>query len=228
MLGTSHRYNTKYYTPLVGAMNVFLAHVAAHAEKYQKDPRGAETVRLERLTFFYLARFRRHNYQMIRAIGGVYFKNKTGELLVSHCLNSFRVIYFGPEPAVPLANFSAVVANVRVDESFEEFLLKLKGSPTMDAAVRTAFRNSWRYFRAWIRSNACADACAYLKAVQAVFDYEMDRPYEYWYGKPLRLKTTRDANKFLKKIAPELGPKEHSEELSRDVAAYLIEGTGDD
>jgi hypothetical protein len=226
MLGISHRYNTKYYTPLIASLELFLGQVSEHRKSYKKNPQSDETLLTERLAFFYLVRFRQRNREVVRAIGGFYFKNNTGENLAAHCLDSFRRLYLGPEESAQLENFAKVLHNVSKDETFEEFQLKLEGRATVDSQTAEAFKDSWRHFDRWIRSDHCSKACVFLRAARPIIYYEMNRPYEYWYGKRVALTISAESITFLQSMAEQLGPPEYKKRLLNEVTAYLEEGRG--
>lgn len=52
-------------------------------------------------------------------------------------------------------------------------------------------------------STKASDSLPYLKAFYAILDFEVNRPYEHWYQRKAKLKTTKDIADLLKQVASE-------------------------
>src|SRR5882724_9297898 len=114
--------------------------------------------------------------------GGGYFKDRVGEQLVARCLENFRVLFLR-QPDDAQIKWSVAVGVVDARAKLGPFNTTLHGSDGNSALLREAQRN----FDLWLTSTDFGPALCNLRAMRLVLAYEMNRPYQYWYGSCERL-----------------------------------------
>ncbi|MFZ0963175.1 MAG: hypothetical protein WAO35_20125 [Terriglobia bacterium] len=78
--------------------------------------------------------------------------------------------------------------------------------------------------KSWLESDSSKDAVLYLKAFSAIIEYEMNRPYEHWYGEREVIHLDAQSEPKLKELAQETARRENIPEFPRQVRKYLRKG----
>ena len=189
MLPVSHNYAAKFYLPLSLA-----------AERF------ADSLKLSnaRLAFFYLLFCGRRMILTRNEIGGFYFKDLRGESLAAVCWKNQRLACLGEEDS-PL--FLAVrdsmdqLEDIESYEGFEKRFADVSGGVV--EFTEDSVQQAWTLFQAWIGTGNVAPTIQYLEGFYAVLDFESNRPYEYWYDTPPKLKITAETEQLLRKLLAE-------------------------
>jgi hypothetical protein len=186
MLPVSHNYAAKFYLPLSLA-----------AERFADSLKQSNA----RLAFFYLLFCGRKMIATRNEIGGFYFKDLRGESLAAVCWKNQRLACLGEEDN-PL--FLAVLDSIDqledIDsyEGFEKRFADVSGGVVEFA--EDSIQQAWTLFQAWIGTGNVAPTIQYLEGFYAVLDFESNRPYEYWYDTPAKLKITAETEQLLRKL----------------------------
>lgn len=199
MLPESHKLATEYYMPVDGAassaLDEFIEREKAITEGNQTQQKAAE----ER-AFFYLLLMSRRCRALADDRGGWYFKDRVGEQLVARCLENFRVLFLH-QPNDAQVTWSVAIGVVDARGKLGPFKAALHGSDGNGALLREAQRN----FDLWLTSADFEPALRNLRAMRLVLTYEMNRPYEYWYGSCERLNLSDDVKNTLREAAVKQG-----------------------
>jgi hypothetical protein len=192
MLPTSHRYATKHYMPVAAALNGVLDGLKEH-QKASAAGNSGKADEWSKRAFYSMALLGKRLRHLGEAIGGFYFKDRVGEELASESLNSFRNHYYW-STAVTVQNFSLLVDHVDVNETIGIFQQKFTG---MDPTIKPIFANAYADFRTWLGSPNYKESVDHLRAFLSVLEYEMNRPYEFWYDKKELLNLDSDTKMIL-------------------------------
>ncbi len=124
-------------------------------------------------------------------------------------------------------NTSMVLSSIKPSETIGEFFpilnaslaAKSSGTPLLKALseVHTAFYD-------WIPTKEFDDIIALLKAFSAVLDFEMNKPYRYWYSEEQRevLKLKDDVKKTLEELAERAQKADDKySDLSAELKIYI-------
>src|ERR1700734_472195 len=189
MLPISHNYAAKFYLPLSLA-----------AERFAESLKQSNA----RLAFFYLLFCGRKMILTRNEIGGFYFKDLRGESLAAVCWKNQRLACLGEEDS-PL--FLAVrdsmdqLEDIDSYEGFEKRFADVSGGVVEFA--EDSMQQAWRLFQAGIGTGNVALTIQYLEGFYAVLEFESNRPYEYWYDAPAKLKITAETEQLLRKLLAE-------------------------
>lgn len=175
MLPISHRYATQHYARLeVIARNLVQAVV-----RYRKKPNEDDA--LEGLYHFIRL------YQRIRVLtrseGAFYFKDRIGEEIVVAALEAYDNAMFRNYKEAALA-ISTVLDAVQQqpDLTLATFVNLRKPYADGVSEIGGSLVITERRFRDWIGAADADEGLGYLRAFRAVLNYEMNKPYAYWYG----------------------------------------------
>ena len=187
MLPVSHEYASKYYLPVSNAAE----RLAAFLEKKNDE-----------VAFFYLLFLWKRMIETINGVGGFYFKSLFGETLAVECWHRQKESLLGPDDAPLNLKVKGSMALLGPTETFQAFTAKLE-NPNSDPTFQNGdVQQGLELFREWTKNDAnVSDLILVLKAFCAVLDYEANRPYEYWYNPPARLKVSEEVEKLLRSIA---------------------------
>ncbi len=209
MLPESHKFAMRHYVHI----HSYLSEAITRLEKYRKitteDP--SQTMPIARRAFYALMMFERRVQFARRTVGGLYFKHRMGEELANRCHRKWRELY-GVEVEQNRLLLIHVLRKLSPNTEFDHFLAKL------DDPTRPLERG-WEYFQQWIRDERCGEAIPYLKGLRDILKYEMNRPYEYWYGSRELLQLDPEAEKVLPALGGLGGSPE--EKFRGEVSAYL-------
>jgi hypothetical protein len=202
MLPISHNYAAKFYLPLSLA-----------AERFADSLKQSNT----RLAFFYLLFCGRKMIATRNEIGGFYFKDLRGETLAALCWKNHRLACLGEEDS-PL--YRAVLDSIdQLDEidSFEAFERRFaEVSGGVVEFTEDCIQQAWTLFQTWIGTKNVAPTIQHLEGFYGVLDFESNRPYEYWYDTPAKLKITAETEQLLRSLLA--GEKKYSAE---EIAEYF-------
>lgn len=237
MLPMSNRYTTRYYTKIDAAVGG-LAEYVSEFGKDQEFSAEQKAGQGEWALFFALV-FERCLRELMHKAGGWYFKSRIGEGLVSLCAEKYHKLLLLNYDGDRSEKLSRVVNFVSVDETFPDFRAKQRGEwPGKDSeAAKKAFAEFTPVFQDWLESNA-QESLVYLRVFKAVLLFEMNRPYEYWYGQRECLNLggameETEAKQAIRALADELFTQgaqgtefiKKKEKFNREVDKYLKEAT---
>jgi hypothetical protein len=176
MLPKSHAYAEQHYMPVLSAADDFVSEVAGIKPNAPEEE-------WQRLLWRFL-RLRRRMIHMGQTIGGLFFRNLQGEVLAAACWNQFGD---AASQALDTVKQDQILVFVTSDETFAEFLEKLTDPSSCPPATREALNRLVPAFRLWSKSGILQRNLPLLKIFAYILDYEANRPYELWYGKPTPL-----------------------------------------
>jgi hypothetical protein len=223
MLPTSHQYATKHYMPVAAAATGVVSGLAAYGEALEaKDSiKAAEWTNRVFYTMALLGKRLRH---LGDAVGGFYFKDRIGEELVSDSLTAFRNHYYMANATV-LEKFSLLMDNVEVNETYGVFLKKLSG--VKDPLLEPIFQNAYADFVTWLNSGPNYKlSLGNLRAFLAVLEYEMNRPYHFWYGRSETLRLDEEIRDTLNELIKTTAKRPDKTGFDRLAEEYLRKGSG--
>ncbi len=192
MLPIVHKYTTECYLPLSSAAD----RMRSNVRLWQADPRAAT----QRVAFFYLLLVGKKMAITRDTVGGFYFKDLRGEMLASECWRKHRRALLGRESTKFNVAVRAAVGLLDDRETYQTFEEKFRGK---DASyTHNNIREAWDQFQEWLARRSRVDyAMQHLLGFCLILDYELNRPYDYWYDPPARLALTPEVEKLLRKIA---------------------------
>ena len=171
--------NTKYYLPLSSAIGSMLSF--GSLRRSTKDPeRKYDYARRE---FFGLAFACRRMRYVADEVGGLFFKDLTGERIIGRCWRSFLKSFTDNFQDDYFRLLARITSPIKLDETGDAFLSRMDakkpdGSFTEEAAP---LQEGWQRFQAWIDSEDYPSAIERLEALRQVLGFEMNRPFLYWY-----------------------------------------------
>jgi hypothetical protein len=153
-------------------------------------------------------------------VRGFYFKDRTGEKIVSRCYLRYRETFYRKDSAEQIA-VEKVRDLVPVDMDLKDFEAAWTNNKTL-------FDDLYAKFKAWtVKPDGYPVAKKILTALRAVLDYESNRPYEYWYGKRDRLSIEDGAEKMLRGDWSGITDTVEAAAFQKAVIAYLNENEKD-
>lgn len=183
LLQDASKFSLKYYLPAEAALANFLTNARSHRAMSQGPADAAESQEkpglTARLAFFYWATFERRMYEIMRRIGGLHFKDYTGEEIVGLAYFRYKLLFYyrsqkernildGLLDKTPLLTTSA------------KFLRLLDGHDGIHPDPHVV--DAWDMFHHWLHKEDADRAMRLLEASDPVFQFEVNRPYYYWYG----------------------------------------------
>jgi hypothetical protein len=187
MLPVSHEYASKYYLPVCNAAE----RLATFLGKKNDE-----------VAFFYLLFLWKRMIETINGVGGFYFKSLLGEALAVECWHRQKEFLLGPDDAPLNLKVKGSMALLGPTETFQAFTAKLENLNSDPTFQNSDVQQGLKLFREWTKNDAnVSDLILVLKAFCAVLDYEANRPYEYWYDPPARMKVSEEVENLLRSIA---------------------------
>lgn len=229
MLPRSHELMINYYMHLAAA-----AHLAARGIESSRQLEGRKAneangqnskviEEADRAAFYYVSIFERRVRYISHRIGGFHFKNRLGEMLASQCLREYRRLYPGEAEHLQ-GDVSVVTDCLKPFDSREKFLRKLDGKGGLKDETRVILERHFQYFRTWLKTDPSAQVVVCLRALVAVVEYEMNRPYLYWYDEPEKLRLTKETEDFLKRVAAKIQAEREIADFASRTHAWLTAG----
>jgi hypothetical protein len=138
-------------------------------------------------------------YRRLRKVnqgaGGLYFKSRAGEEIVRH-LNDQLIEMFTRGSVDVRIRLGPVVKNLDPDTNLAEFRVKLEADETK-ASHAEAFAD----FQTALGDSAAQERILQvLGAFRAVLSYEVNRPYENWYGRREVLEVQQEEERVIRQI----------------------------
>lgn len=162
MLPKVHAYAEAHYMPLIVSIEGF------------RNPKKDETER-----FFELLRLLRRARKFAQTVGGLFFKSRKGEDLAG---DTWGLFLQKVRRALVREDLERAMLVIDPDENYASFLDKLKTGDHSALLGRLRKRLvTWEGSKDFEREAAFADLYGH------VLFYEMNRPYEIWYGEPAQL-----------------------------------------
>ncbi|HEV2178427.1 MAG TPA: hypothetical protein VGW33_14670 [Terriglobia bacterium] len=225
MLPESHALAKKYYAPVEAAIRWALYYMDKSIQETKQDKRLPD----ERYAFYLIILMGRRIKQAADEAGGFYFKSRTGEELAATCWSNYRDLFEGEQE--PLGrSYDRAVGQVDPQETRDSFWKKIEGknwTAWIDQEARDSLAACWSHFSQWYRTPEGQEGVSNLRGLRALINYEMNRPYEYWYEEKERIEVDDAAEAFLMKVAARIQQsdpgKKDFEQLARQ---YLIEAKG--
>lgn len=227
MLSESHRLTTKFYLHIAsGGQSIlqfdqFYREEAAKAKDKRSDPRLEQYAKRQLFSLVYLERRYIH---LLDSAGGFYFKSRVGEQLVNSCLDSFLASYTQKWKEEILGNLTAMARIIDLNETGDAFLKRLAGEGQTPADVQATLTHGWTNFQAWRAGPDYDRALSYLRALLVVLLFEMNRPYEYWYGEQQALIVDKEVRATLVGLADAIVNPEAKQRFSSELEKYLKGG----
>jgi hypothetical protein len=218
MLPISHALNTEYYIKLQRAASLLVK----NAVRFGAAERGSgEQLTLKRRAFYCWALLRRH-IRHLTENSGFYFKDRTGEALANLCGVRIAELFQTGRNEAALQRLHGLMGHVQLNETLAGFLHKLDDTATHGLIFQECLSD----FEDWMSSPSFPPALLCLKGLRAVLEYEVNRPYQYWYGSRESLHIDATTKAYLLQLAQEVEAGE-AERRGFKVAVerYLAEGS---
>jgi hypothetical protein len=220
MLPKIHEYATKYYATLGMRSGNFLQAVRDYRPPVPAGSAGTRALddpALDEVTYWAVSLYHAHRL-LIREVGAYYLKDRMGEELVVGAVTCVTKSLFPGRAASDVAIthvLDSLTAQLLLP--FGTFQEHLKASTDNVRAQHGILRDR---VSAWIASPGRAEALASLALFKDVLEFEMNRPYENWYGSP----------EWLKLDAVELGAVDaivkERPQYAEQIGAYIKRSSG--
>ncbi len=220
MLRVSHEDATKHYMPILAAAKTVRAHVTECRASLQQARPAPSVVPAEdkyKHALFYLVLLRKRNKRFTDRRGGFYFKDRVGEDLAAACWSETNRLYIRGDPAIR-EKFSELLQYVEADDLLITFMEKFR-----KAGAGSVYEFVHKHFCDWLTIPQCEEAMQYLESFTAIVEFEMNKPYAYWYPpeqKP-KLNTQGSVDNILRKLAGDAKRNAQNKNWQSDVEAYL-------
>ncbi len=223
MLSESHRLTTRYYLHIASGGEAILQFDRLYREEAAKGAQksDAQLEQYAKRQLFYLVYLERRYIHLLDSAGGFYFKNRTGERLVNACLESFLASYTEQWKEEIWGNLTAMARIIDLNETGDSFLKKLRGEGDTPNEAKNVLGIGWANFQKWRASVGCELALSYLRALLVILSYEMNRPYEYWYGEQEKLLVDNDILKTLRGLAVTIQDATKRQRFTSELERYL-------
>ncbi len=195
MLPESHRLAMSYYAPIESAARLFIEYTKRSKKNEDNSP-PTKAQQLLRQSFYWWMIFSYRYRRMTHEAGAFYFKDRVGEELTVACFQECESRYHKRDE-IRVRNYRRTREAMDPNETLDSFLNKLDSR--MDTI--TFFKDEWQHFESWVQSDDCKEALSYLEGFRSVLYYELNRPYEFWYGWTDPIGLDGDTEKLLKNVA---------------------------
>jgi len=206
MLPVSHRDSTKYNMPLASAIGssheCFLKCRRAMDQTPGSLPADSDLVKH---ALYYLLLVMRRFRSISDERGGFYFKDRTGEKISAQCVLEMFGLYLREVKDLG-TNTSVVLDNIKPSVTLGQFVpvldASLVGQGTGTPLLQALYQVHSEFYK-WIPTKEFLDIVALLEAFSLILDFEMNRPYLYWYSQKQReiLKLDDGVKKTLEDLA---------------------------
>lgn len=222
LLKEASEFSLNDYLPTEGALEGFLSNAQRHRESSASVNDEAEEVTATnfsaRLAFYFWALFERRMLELYRRMGGVHFKDHTGEVIVTDCYARYKSLFYGSsERDRRILDDMLHIMPLKV--TAPRFLRRLDGWEGVPPDSRISA--AWNMFHRWLHKDRAGDAIRCLGAMQPVFDYELNRPYKYWYGYLDPIDLSEEQVRELKSLAGAPETSAHARAWCIEMDAYL-------
>jgi len=110
---------------------------------------------------------------------------------------------------------------IDLNETGDSFLKKLRGEGDTPNEVKNVLGIGWANFQKWRASVGCELTLSYLRALLVILSYEMNRPYEYWYGEREKLLVDNDIRNTLRGLAVAIQDATARQQFTDELERYL-------
>jgi phage tail tape-measure protein len=107
--------------------------------------------------------------------------------------------------------------HVSVGETWASFSKKV----SENGPAKQPLEDAWNDFGEWLNAGKHVQAMPFLKTFRAVLSYEMNRPYEYWYGRRDTIELDAGIEKTIADIAGKIETEEPSSDFVNKAREYL-------
>jgi hypothetical protein len=212
MLPTASTYASKYYIPVcaaaAGLVDALVKYVTI---KSQPGAPRAELERQARLACFNVLLTESRMHSTRRRTGAFILTDLRAEDLVFGCREHFITAFVDKIGSDLDMKFRACSRLVGFNATFDSFRAKFPadggGGETAEQTELKSFENM---FQAWLdgKLEKVIEAVFYLRGFAAVLEYEVNRPYKYWYSRSraLRLDRPESAEVLIQPVIEGLSP----------------------
>ena len=212
MLPQAHELAMRHYV----LMQAFVRGAISSLDRYDRasEPGGTPDPELDDLparAFLCLVMFARRMQYSTDTVGGLYFKNRIAEEIVSRCYYSYRKLYYDRD-IKERARYESILNRVSADARVSQLYDALHGHASSDhtgtkltkkaaAALHRDLKTAFEEFEElWIKNNQRQKILPILKAFAAVMQFEMNRPYRYWYNEKAKLEISDEAREAVETL----------------------------
>ena len=201
MLTQSLEYAAKYYLPLSAAAQRLVDALKPRATPGQLQPPPNALS-----SFYYVIYLEKRMTEQRKAVGGFYFKDLGAEMLASLCWKEYSDAIFGRDSSDEFnRGVQACVNKLKDRENFDAFAKRLEMNAPGVFSYPDAQR-AWTLFQAKLTTVSIDQLVLDLNTLQALIDYEVNRPFVNWYpSAPPPLTVDREVKNRLKELAETLG-----------------------
>jgi hypothetical protein len=172
MLQKSHENNERYYMPLSSA--IFNFRIRERRRKAQEEKAGPPRHDDRLCDLLVILRRQR---KLVREIGGWYFKTRSGENVIA---NTWKLFYLRANHWLGEDEWNQAVQLLPSEDNSVEVQRRLDREPAL-AGTQEALRKGLKGW--WEAQEEFELAVTVLHMLEIVMDFEMNHPYEFWYGK---------------------------------------------
>jgi hypothetical protein len=191
MLPESHVLAKKFYAPVQAAATGYLVKVA----KATEESDAVKRLDWERQALYSFMRFYRLMTEMSDEIGGFFFKDYVGEELACRCWSQILACLTGSDTKIRCIFLRAQAGLLRTDK-LDTFISKLDET-ILTTDSEQALQAVSKYFQSWYPTPEGMKTLVLLKALGAIIDYEMNKPYRHWYNQPVKLSLDQETQQCL-------------------------------
>ena len=245
MLPESHTLAKEYYAPMAGSISGLLQAF----DLALKEPDLGKRLPHLRRTFYFLMLLGKCLRVTSHKLGGLYFKDRVGEQLASTCCTDYQLAFLPCDPTKAeevRSLFQHSLNRIDPRETFVAFKNKLDTQPTDSARVEAllnelelqaneatkkdlkdyceALQATWKYFCDWHTTPKAQEAIELLRALRAILNYEMNRPYEYWYDRVEKLTLDDPMRNTLRRLAGKIASEMSDPSFPELAEKYLRSG----
>jgi hypothetical protein len=179
-LNQLQEYTSKYYLPLSAVAQRLVSALKPLASPAQSQPSPNVL-----LSFYYVIYLEKLMSQQRTVAAGFSFRDLRAEMLATICWIEYSETIFGRDPTDDFSRATqACVNKLRGRENFAAFAQKL-GMNAPGVFANADAQRAWQLFQVKLQSISIESLVLDLNALQAVIDYEVNRPFENWYGTTL-------------------------------------------
>lgn len=204
----------KHYLPLGAAAAGVIGKVADYKKLKAASASAESCDEAAKKGFYYFALLARRMRAFQDKLNGFYFKNRIGEEFASECMRKYLDRSLMRDSGATDI-FGALLDHVDVNEREASFRAKLKNSDGKQ------FSDGWTAFRTQLEFGELDEALPYLNAFTAVLLYEVNRPWEYWYGRKETLDLDPEGEKALEALAKNISSRPGRQSFLAEAREYL-------
>jgi hypothetical protein len=240
MLPQSHQLATQHYVHMQSFVNGAISSLQRYETASKPSaPADPEIKDLPLRSFLYLLLFARRMQYSTDTVGALYFKNRTAEEIVSRCYYVYRKLYFD-RSIQSRGEYEAILRGISPKARVSDLYEKLNRKPgaaspapadtkalaaiELGKALQAAFAE---FDTLWIQGAAGkalrAKIVPVLDGFASVLQFEMNRPYRYWYNEPSLLEIGTSARTAIETLGQDeaFGKNDNWDKFRADAKIYL-------